>query len=243
MKIHPSIQKTLLCAIAALFCGCATAESDPAASTEEQANGLWYYTGLATGDGKEMPLTGVFLFKDGVFIQQAVFDGAPFEAQGSMAHAGPYRAGDGFIHLVAEQTISTAPTEQPALTSAGLTEHDVTVKRTGDEMALVFGMGTSTIQEFKYVGPGKGELHALKNGAMAFVDGHFVLVAGDGTGLASGYGTYTKSGDAVTVKVIRWTDVVGSKVSNYRDVTWQATFDGKTLTLADGRTFAVTPRK
>jgi len=238
MKIQKSIQTALVCAIALIGCG-----SGSAASVAEQVNGLWYYTGLSTTDGKEMPLTGVFLFKDGVFIQQAVFNGEPFEAQGSMAHAGPYRPDAKSVHLVAEQTISTAPTEQPALTNAGVTEHDVTVARTGDDLKLVFNMGTGTVQEFEYVGPGEGDLYRLKNGAMAFVDGHFVLVAGDANALASGYGTYEKSGDAVTLKVIRWTDVVGTKVANFRDTTWKATFDGKTFTLPDGRSFASVPAK
>ena len=237
MKFHPSIKTALVSAIAFFICGCATA-----ASIEEQVDGLWYYTGLSTTDGKEMPLTGVFLFKDGVFIQQAIFNGEPFEAQGSMAHAGPYRPDAASVHLVAEQTISTEPTGEQSLSSAGMTEHDVTVARTGDDLKLVFNMGKGTVQEFSYVGPGKGDLYRLKDGAMAFVDGHFLLVAGDASGLASGYGTYEKKGDAVTLKVIRWTDVVGSKVANFRDTTWNAKFDGKTFSLPDGRSFTATSK-
>ena len=67
------------CAIglmAVLFGACATAGEK---SIDEQVNGLWMYTGLVTGDGTEMPLTGTFLFKDGIFVQQAVFDGGVFE--------------------------------------------------------------------------------------------------------------------------------------------------------------------
>jgi hypothetical protein len=67
-----------------------------------QVDGLWSYTGLATSTGTEMPLTGIFLFKDGVFLQQSIFDSEPFSAAGAMAHAGPYSAD-------AEVRIATSP--------------------------------------------------------------------------------------------------------------------------------------
>ena len=188
-----------------------------------------------------MPLTGVFLFKDGVFVQHAVFDGDPIEEQGSMAHAGPYSAEATHIHLVAEQTISTSPLESPPLTSRGLTEHDVTVSRSGDNLTLVFSMGTGTVQNFEHVGTGTGEIYSLPNGALALVDGYFILVDGDESGVVAGYGTYEKAGESMTLNVIRWSESDQSAASNLGDTSMQASFDGQSFTLEDGRSFSVTP--
>ncbi len=213
------------------------------ASIEQQVSGLWFYTGLTTGDGTDMPLSGVFLFKDGIFVQQAVFDSSPFEQAGSMAHAGPYRPepATGSVHLVAEQTISTAPGKDKPLGFRANTDHDVTVTRTGDSLRLIFGMGTSTVQDFTYVGPGDGELYALEDGTFALVDGHFVLVEGDENGVTSGYGTYEQDGDALTLNVIRWSQADTNAASNQKDTVIKATFDGQTLTLEDGTRFNVAP--
>jgi hypothetical protein len=232
----------LLTTIAVLIsAGVAVGGPTTADSLEQQVEGLWLYTGLTSSSGDEMPLKGIFLFKDGVFIQHAVFDGEPTEEQGAMAHAGPYSANNGYIHLVAEQTISTAPLENPPLSSQGLTEHDVTVSRTGDELTLVFSKGTGTVQNFARVGPGNGEIYSLPNGALAFVDGYFVLVDGDGSGAVAGYGTFEKSGESMSLNVIRWTESDQSSASNIGDKSMQATFDGQTLTLENGRSLVVTP--
>ena len=65
-----------LAALAAVGATAATEESDAV----KNAEGLWAYTALIAGGKKEnMPLTGVILFKDGMFAQQSIFDGAPFE--------------------------------------------------------------------------------------------------------------------------------------------------------------------
>jgi hypothetical protein len=213
-----------------------------AEQTAEAVDGLWKYTRLETSSGNEMPLTGVFLFKDGIFIQQAVFDGDPYEAQGAMAHAGPYDAVDGAVHLVAEQTISTAPGTDSPLSYRDSTEHDVTVDRQGDGLTLVFSAGTGTIQEFERLGPGEGELYSLDDGALAFVDGYFVLVHGDAQGVVTGYGKYRKDGEDLELDVLRWAEAGPSGATNRRDVTLQATFDGQRLALADGRVFPVDGR-
>ncbi|MEJ8566155.1 hypothetical protein [Elongatibacter sediminis] len=219
--------------------GSAVAGDATAAETEKQVTGLWLYTGLTTSGGNEMPLTGVFLFKDDTFIQHAVFNGEPLEAQGSMAHAGPYQAHAGYVHLVAEQTISTSGGENPSLSFQANTEHDVTVDRDGESLSLVFSMGTGTVQDFEWVGPGEGELYQLEDGAFALVDGHFVLVEGDADAIVSGYGTYDRDGENLSLNVILWTDASSEGATNVADVTIEATFDGTTLTLADGRSFKV----
>lgn len=242
MSIYHSGRTFLLSAIAFLICGTLVADqSTDATSLEQQVEGLWFYTGLTSSGGDEMPLTGVFLFKDGVFIQHAVFNGEPIEDQGAMAHAGPYSAAATHIHLVAEQTISTAPLGNPPLTSQGLTEHDVTVSRSGDNLTLIFSMGTGTVQNFKRIGPGTGEVYSLPNGALAFVDGYFVLVEGNESGAVAGYGTFEKTGESMKLNVIRWTESDQSAASNLQDTSMLATFDGQSLTLDNGRSFVVTP--
>ena len=217
----------------------ATAGMTGSWSIAEQIDGLWMYTGLTTSDGTDLPLTGVFLFKDGVFLQQAVFDSAPFDTAGAMAHAGPVtpEPETGSVHLIAEQTIGIAPGESPALSFRASTEHDVTVNREGDALTLVFSMGTGTVQEFRYVGPGEGQVHALENGALAFVDGHFILVVGDENGATTGYGTFEEEDDALALNVIRWAETDGVETRNLKDTVITASFDGEALELADGRSF------
>ena len=238
---HPA-RTFFLSAIAFLACGALSAsEPTDSASLEQQVEGLWIYTGLTSSSGNEMPLTGIFLFKDGVFVQYAVFNGEPTEDQGAMAHAGPYSSGAEFVHLIAEQTISTAPKEHPPLTSQGLTEHDVSVSRSGDDLILIFGKGTGTVQNFERVGPGKGNIYSLPNGALAFVDGYFVLVDGDESGVVAAYGTFEQAGESLTLNVIRWTESDQSVASNLSDASMLATFDGQSLTLENGRSFSISP--
>lgn len=217
----------------------ATAGMSESPSIAEQIDGLWMYTGLTTSDGTDLPLTGVFLFKDGVFLQQAVFDSEPFDSAGAMAHAGPVtpEPETGSVHLVAEQTIGIAPGEEPALSFRASTEHDVTVSREGDALTLVFSMGTGTVQEFRYVGPGEGQLYALENGALAFVDGHFILVAGDANGATTGYGTFEEADDALALNVIRWAETDAAGTRNLKDTVMSASFEGGVLELGDGRRF------
>ena len=242
MRTYHSGRTLFQCFIAFLiFAGLTACEPTSQTSLEQQVEGLWFYTGLTTSSGNEMPLTGAFLFKDGVFVQHAVFNGEPVQDQGAMAHAGPYSVAAESIHLVANQTISTAPLESPPLSFQALTEHDVTVSRSEDKLTLIFGMGTSTVQEFVHVGPGVGELYSLQNGALAFVDGYFILVEGNESGAVAGYGTFEKAGESLTLNVIRWTESDKSSASNLRGNSMQATFDGQSFTLEDGRSFLVTP--
>jgi hypothetical protein len=217
-----------------------------AASTSDAAlqaaEGLWAYTLLqAGGTGEKMPLTGVILFKDGIFAQQSIYDGEPFEKQGAMAHAGPYGAGPKGIHMTGQQTISVAPGKQPPLQFRRDTQHDISAERSGDELTIVFASGT--VQKFKRIGPAAGQVHALENGVLALVDGHFVLVDGNEQGVVTGYGKYKNTGTAYEFDVIRWSEATAAKAINRRDVKMKATFDGKLLTLADGRTFRVVAKK
>ena len=221
-------------AIAPFFGALASsAPADPVAAVE----GLWAYTSLKPPDGKELELSGVILFKDGTFAQQSIFSAEPFDQQMAMAHAGPYRAGPKGLHLVAQQTIAISPGKDPPLSFRKDTQHDISVDRRGDDLTLVFSSGT--VQKFKRIGPARGELHPLDHGIIAFIDGHFLLVNGDEKGVVCGYGTFTHVGPAYDLKITRWAETAGSKVTYLRDREMKATFDGATLTLADGRTFRV----
>ena len=238
MKKSPSLRTAWMSTLALFICGSLAAEDAPgAAATAEAAEGLWRYTALTTRDGTDMPLAGVFLFKDGIFVQQALFEGTPYEEQGSMAHAGPFEVNDGWVKLVAEQQIHAAPLQDSPLTFQQGVEHEVTVDRDGDNLTLIFGRGTSTVQEFARVGPGEGELHALQDGVLALVDGHFVLVQGTAGSVATGYGSYTRDGDGLTLNITRWAESDGAEVTNLRDTTMTATLDDQAFTLEDGRSF------
>ncbi len=240
MNRHWSELVSGLSVIVMLLCGgCGGGDSANTESTEASVQGLWKYTGLTTSDGDELPLTGIFLFKDSVFVQQAVFDGDPFDRQGAMAHAGPYSPKSESVHLVAEQTISISPESSPPLSFRKNTQHEVSVTRSGDSLTLVFGSGT--VQEFERIGSGLGELYVLQNGALAFVDGYFILVQGDEIAVTTGYGTFRKEGDKLQLNVIRWAEASDSRAMNQRDVIIEATFDGQSFTLADGRSFRVAP--
>lgn len=227
-----------LAALAANVAMGATAATAGKGDAVKAAEGLWAYTALIAGSKKEnMPLSGVILFKDGMFAQQSIYDGEPFEKQGAMAHAGPFGAGPNGVHMTAEQTISIAPGKDKPLSFRHDTQHDISIERSGDEMTIVFSTGT--IQKFKRIGPANGRIHRLDKGVLALVDGHFVLVDGDEQGVVTGYGTYKQSGNSYDLNVTRWAESTPTKATNKRDFAQKATFDGKKLTLADGRSFSV----
>jgi len=218
---------------------CAFAATSDTADPVKEVEGFWAYTGLVPPGGKDIPMTGIILFKDGMFAQQSVYDGQPFQQQGAMGHAGPFSAGPMGVHMMAQQTISISPDKNPPLSFRADTPHDVSVERSGDVMKFVFDTGT--VQTFKRIGPAAGKVYKLERGLLAFIDGHFVLVDGDANGVVTGYGTFTRKGTDYDLKIIRWAESKGDKALNRRDDSLQASFDGKVFTLADGRSFRVVP--
>jgi hypothetical protein len=205
-----------------------------------ESEGLWEYTDLITGEGESLPLTGVFLIKDGIFLQHSIFDGESFAEQGSMAHTGTCWAGGAGLRLTADQTLSMSPIAEERLSSHGSTEHDLTVSRKGDDLSLVFGAGTSTIQTFKKIGDGSDmRFYKFSDGAMTLTNGYFILVSGSVQGAVAGYGKFVQDGDALTLNVIRWSQSDGVNTRNLRDVSLQAYFDGTVLSLPDGKSFHV----
>src|SRR5262249_46630369 len=103
---------------------------------------------------------------------------------------------------------------------------------------IVFGTGT--IQKFKRIGPARGAIHRLEHGVFALVDEHFILVDGEAKGGVTGYGTYTHAGPAYDLKIVRWAGSSGANTAYQKDSHMKASFDGSTLTLADGRSMRVT---
>ncbi|MEX2489031.1 MAG: hypothetical protein WD356_05825 [Pseudomonadales bacterium] len=236
MKRICSVLTSMICAIVLTFH--VNAALGKSAHAGEMVEGLWKYTKLTTSDGNEMPLTGIFLFKDGVFLQQSIFNGEPFDEQGAMAHAGPYTSEPDAIHLIAEPTVSIAPDDNGPLSYRDSTKHKLSVDRSENELTLVFGSGT--VQEFERIGSGKGQVYSIEDGKLAFADNYFILVQGNENGSVSGYGTFEKQdGDAINLNVIRWAEGTTDSATNKRDVTLEADFDGRRLTLPDGRSFKV----
>ncbi|MEL7045877.1 MAG: hypothetical protein AAGL66_12765 [Pseudomonadota bacterium] len=202
------------------------------------SEGLWEYAGLVTGDGTSLPLTGIFLIKDGMFLQQSIFNEEPFAEAGSMAHAGPFWADDQGFGLISEQTLSLDPKGAPVLRSAGEIEHSIDVTRAGDDLTIVFGSGTR--QTLKRLGDAADtRLYKFEDGALAFANGYFVLVAGDEERIVSGYGRYRAVGSDLTLEVIRWAESDGASVINQRDIAMTAELTADALRLGDGRMFPI----
>lgn len=221
----------------------ADAEDGKAGADEgvmQAVEGLWAYTGLVTRDGQSLPLTGVILFKDGTFLQQSIFNGEPFEAQGAMAHVGPYWPGGAGLRMTSDPTLSLDPGSETPLTSVGVLEHDISVRRDGDSLAIQFGGGTSTLQTFRRLGDAAdATIYPLADGALALANGHFILVSGHAGSAVTGYGTYRRDGETLSLDIIRWSESDGDDVRNYRDLTVTAVFDGETLTLPGGKRLTV----
>jgi hypothetical protein len=206
-------------------------ETPPPPSIE----GLWAYTTIAPGGENEAALTGLFLFHQGIFVQQAINDGEPFDEQMGQAHTGTYGPAETGFEMVAEIAIGLAPSRGLSLRRD--TEHQISAEHRGEELALTFGSGT--VQNFKRVGDGEGEVFSLDDGRLALVDGHFVLVAAREGSVAAGSGSFTREGDSVSFHATRWFSVKGEEITYKKDEDVGAVFDGRTLTLADGTTFNV----
>jgi hypothetical protein len=104
----------------------------------------------------------------------------------------------------------------------------------------VFSKGTGTIQEFQFIDSGSGDIYWLEDGALALINGHFILVDGNESKANAGYGTYQSSEDSIEFNIIRWTNAAPDSSANVYDTNMKGSFDGKSLTLEDGRTYKIT---
>ncbi|RBP53578.1 hypothetical protein [Arenicella xantha] len=239
MQLFKRTYSILLLTLSLLSAASVAAEKTILPETE----GLWEYTSLVTSKGEDRPLTGIFLIKNGTFLQQSMYKSEPFDQQGSMAHAGTCWAGGAGLRLAADQTLhvyplAKAPTSK--LDSDGATEHDLKVTRNGDNLTLVFSAGAGTVQTLKRVGSGDDmQVYQLADGKLALSDGYFILVSGSPQGSVSGHGKYEQNGKVLTLNAISWSQSDGLNHRNLKDVSFKAFFDGKTLNLPDGKTFNV----
>ena len=203
-------------------------------------DGVWAYTGLTPRGGKELALTGLFVFHDGYFVQHAINDGDPLASQGGQGHFGGVRDAGNVMEITAEVAAGTSPLGTPPLSLRFGTEHQVTPAVEGDALTLTFGSGT--VQKFKRVGRGEGTVHSLDKGGLALVDGHFVLVATRDGKVWAGSGRYARAGTKLTLEASRWFTADEKGVTNVRDRKLGAELDGKALRLEDGTTFDVVQR-
>jgi hypothetical protein len=192
------------------------------------AAGLWAYESLTPAKGQPTRLNGFFLFKDGVFLQEALNEGEPFDQQLVQAHAGSYTV-DTAVRIVAEVQLAFRPGRTPPVVSTPGRTHEITPTRKGDQLTLTFGSGT--VQTFRRVGPGAGRIVLLDRGALALVDERFVLVAEDGTRRVVGAGRAEIRGSALQLQAERWITGNGDTVRYQRNIRVDATLEGGELRL------------
>lgn len=192
------------------------------------AAGLWRYVSLGRPTGDEVKLDGLFVFQGNRFAQQALNLGEPSSAQGAQAHAGTFTIENGKIRLWAEVGLIVTPTAAAPVASSPNRPHELAVVRAADRLSLTFGTGT--VQKFTRVGPAAGRIVPLANGALALVDGHFILVFENGSRAVAGSGTFTGTGGSLRLVPERWLSARDGKV-RYSTAPVEATLDAASLRI------------
>jgi hypothetical protein len=200
------------------------------------SEGLWAYETLARGGGPTVPTAGLFVLHDGRFVQQSVNVGEPYERQLAQAHAGTYHLESGTLRLVAEVGVVIDPTSAIPIESRDGSVHQVTAAGAGDRLHLTFGTGT--VQTFTRLGPGRGEQVQLDRGALALVDGHFVLVAEGPNRATSGSGSFERQGESLRLHAERWVSIRSGAPAYTRNRVIEARLTASTLTI-DGEEWPV----
>ncbi len=146
----------------------------------------------------------------------------------AQAHAGTFSVVNGKIRLMAEVGLIVTPRAAAPVASSPDRPHELAVVREADKLSLTFGTGT--VQKFTRVGPAAGRIVPLTKGALALVDGHFVLVFEEGTRVVAGSGTYTGEGAKLRLSPERWLSGRDGKVA-YSTKTRDAVLNDKTLAI------------
>lgn len=193
------------------------------------AAGLWRYVSLGRPTGDETKLGGLFVFQNGRFVQQALNLGEPVGDQVAQAHAGTFSIVNGKIRLMAEVGLIVSPRAAAPVASSPDRPHELAVVRDADRLSLTFGTGT--VQKFTRVGPASGRIVPLARGALALVDGHFVLVFEEGTRVVAGSGTYAGDGTKLRLSPERWLSGRDGKVA-YSTKPLEATLNDTSLVIA-----------
>jgi hypothetical protein len=196
------------------------------AAQDSGVTGLWSYETLTVAKGPTSRPSGYFLFKDGYFVQEALNDGEPFDRQLVQAHAGTYTVG-ATVQLVAEVQLAVTPSRLPAVSSAPGRAHQITPALKGDHLTLTFGSGT--VQTLRRVGPGEGEVVLLERGALALVDGRFLIVFENGGRQIVGAGRAERRGSELGLVADRWMIARDGKPRYQRRVKIDAVLDGGEL--------------
>ena len=183
--------------------------------------------GRPTGD--ETRLDGLFVFKDGRFVQQSLNLGEPFTSQVAQAHAGTFTIENGKIDLFAEVGL--------------IVNADGGVARRLEPQSSARAGGGATVQSARAhvrqrhgaevhsaSDPPQGAIVPLSKGALALVDGHFMLVFEEGGRALAGSGKYTQQGTTLQLTPERWLSANGSQV-RYARARVDATLDARTLTI------------
>jgi hypothetical protein len=207
----------------------------------EVVEGLWSYETLQIGESPPVPLTGLFLFQNGRFLQQTINEGGIFVEQLGMGHSGTYEWRQGIIRLLAKVGLMIEPTKTPILESRSNSLHHITPDLSGDRLTLSFDMGV--IQKLTRVTKGDQfeKIIDLDEGGLGLVGDRFILVAEHpGEGVA-GSGHFTRSENELRFKVDRWFTLRESQAQYQRDGVIVAIFDGQKLSLPKGMTFRVKP--
>ena len=129
---------------------------------------------------------------------------------------------------LAEVGLVVNPTAASPVASSPNRPHELAVARQSDRLVLTFGSGT--VQKFQRVGPASGRIVPLSKGALALVDGHFILVFEEGARALAGSGKYTQQETRLQLMPERWLSANGSQV-RYARARVDATLDATTLTI------------
>ena len=184
------------------------------------------------------PLVGLFLFKEGRFVHQAMHGSEPMEEQLADAHIGRYRfKPEDIVQFDVDTGIVVTPAGESLLSARSNTSHDVGYRRSGDHLFISFANGAT--EKLVKVPNNKVDLIDLDLGTLALTDRHFILVTEPGGGWLAGSGRYEREEHDIRLEAMRWFEVRGGKAYYAADQTFEATFDGNMLKLRDGPGFQV----
>jgi acetyl esterase/lipase len=190
--------------------------------------GLWRYQAIAPGGGAEVPISGFIVFRAGRFVQQTLNVGEPYQEQVAQAHAGTYRVEADRLQLFADVGFVVTPSKQPSVETRHGSAHHLTIARAGQILTLTFGTGT--VQRLAWAGPADGDIYPLADGALALVDGHFVIVGRAEERAVAGSGGFVRVGNTLRLQPERWFSVRQGKAQYTREPV-VATFDGAALKM------------
>ena len=204
----------------------------------DEIAGLWIYESFDRPVQGVQPLVGLFLFKEGRFVHQAMHGSEPMEEQLADAHIGRYRfKPDGIVQFDVDTGIVVTPAGESLLAARSHTSHDVGYKVSGENLFLSFANGAT--EKLVKVPNNMVDLIDLERGTLALTDRHFILVTEPEGGWLAGSGNYKRKGHDIRFEAMRWFEVRDGKADYAADETFEATLDGKMLKLGDGHSFHV----